>query len=131
MKEKEPVWVLRETVLLLHEESLVEHGGSTGIRDEGMLDSALGKPLNHFSFGDPAVFDLAASYAVGIVKNHPFIDGNKRTGFVTATLFLELNGYSFHATEVDAAVRTLALAAGEMTEVEFAAWLEANSTPPA
>ena len=131
MKEKEPVWVLRETVLLLHEESLVEHGGSTGIRDEGMLDSALGKPLNHFSYGSPAVFDLAASYAIGIVKNHPFIDGNKRMGFVTATLFLELNGHSFHATEVDAAIRTLALAAGEMTEAEYAAWLEANSTPPA
>ena len=125
---KEPIWVLRETVLLLHEQSLAEHGGSSGIRDEGLLDSALGRPLNLFSYGNPALFDLAASYVFGLVKNHPFLDGNKRTGFVTGVLFLALNGYRLTATEADAAVRTLALAAGEMTESAYAAWLEANTS---
>lgn len=124
---KEPVWILREVVFQLHELSLAEHGGSAGLRDEGLLDSALGKPLNQFVYGNPTIFDLAASYATGIAKNHPFIDGNKRAGFVEAVSFLELNGYGFSATEADAALRTLALAAGEMTESAYAAWLEANS----
>ena len=124
----EPEWVLRETVLMLHEQSLAEHGGSAGIRDEGLLDSAMGKPQNVWAYGKPNLFDLAASYAFGLVKNHPFIDGNKRTGFVVAVLFLELNGCQFHATEVDAAVCTLALAAGEMTESDYSTWLQANST---
>ena len=124
---KKPVWVLREVVFMLHEQSLAQFGGSAGIRDEGLLDSALGKPENLFAYGKPTIFDLAASYAFGLVKNHPFIDGNKRTGFITAVLFLELNGYRFQASEVDAAVRTLALAAGDMTEPAYAAWLKANS----
>jgi len=123
----EPQWVLRDTVLLLHEQSLAEHGGTSGIRDEGLLDSALGKPMNLFAYGEPALFDLAASYVYGLVKNHPFLDGNKRIGFVTGALFLALNGYQLIATEADAAIRTLALAAGEMTEKAYAAWLEANS----
>ena len=123
----EPQWVLRDTVLLLHEQSLAEHGGTSGIRDEGLLDSALGKPMNLFVYGEPALFDLAASYVYGLVKNHPFLDGNKRIGFVTGALFLALNGYQLIATEADAAIRTLALAAGEMTEKAYAAWLEANS----
>jgi death-on-curing protein len=124
---KMPVWVLREVVFMLHEQSLAKFGGSAGIRDEGLVDSALGKPENLFAYGKPTVFDLAASYAFGLVKNHPFIDGNKRTGFITAVLFLELNGYKFQASEVDAAVRTLALAAGEMTESAYAEWLKVNS----
>ena len=124
---KEPVWVLREVVFALHEQSLAQFGGSAGVRDEGLLDSALGKPLNLFAYGKPTLFELAASYAFGIVKNHPFIDGNKRAGFVVAVLFLELNRYTFQATEVDAALRTLSLAAGEMTEAAYAAWLKANS----
>ena len=124
----EPEWVLREVVLMLHEQSLAQFGGSAGMRDEGMLDSALGRPQNLFAYGNPTLFDLAASYAFGLVKNHPFIDGNKRTGFVVAVTFLECNGRCFTADEVDAAVRTLALAAGEETEAEFAAWLKANSS---
>lgn len=124
---KEPEWILKETVLALHEQSLSEHGGSSGIRDEGLLDSALGKPQNQFAYGAPNLFDLAASYAFGLVKNHPFIDGNKRTGFVTAILLLQLNGWRFTADEADAAIRTLALAAGDMTESAYAAWLETNS----
>jgi death-on-curing protein len=124
---KTPVWVLRDTVLLLHEQLLAEFGGLAGIRDEGMLDSALGKPENLFAYGKPNLFDLAASYGFGLIKNHPFIDGNKRVAFVTAVIFLELNGYKFQASEADAAVRTLALAAGELTEFAYAEWLKANS----
>ncbi len=124
---KEPTWVLREVVVLLHEQSLAQFGGSDGVRDEGLLDSALGKPQNLFAYGKPGLFDLAASYAFGLVKNHPFIDGNKRASFVVAVLFLELNGCTFQATEVDAALRTLALAAGEMSETDYADWLKANS----
>jgi death-on-curing protein len=124
---KKPVWVLHETVLVLHEQSLAEFGGAPGIRDEGLLDSALHKPENLFAYGKPTLFDLAASYGFGLVKNHPFIDGNKRAGFIVALVFLELNGYRFQAPEADAAVRTLAFAASEMSEAEFAAWLKANS----
>lgn len=124
---KEPEWILRETVHALHEQSLAQFGGSAGIRDEGLFDSALNRPQNLFAYGKPTLFELAASYAFGLAKNHPFIDGNKRTAFVTAVLFLELNGQRFEATEVDATVQTLALAAGEMAEVDFAAWLKASS----
>ena len=124
---KTPVWVLRETVLTLHEQSLAEFGGAAGIRDEGLLDSALAKPENLFAYGKPTIFDLAASYGFGLVKNHPFVDGNKRVGFIVAVVFLELNGHRFHSTEAEAAVRMLALAAGEMSEADFAAWLKANS----
>ncbi len=124
---KEPEWIRREVVFGLHELSLSQHGGSGGLRDEGLLDSALGRPLHLFAYGHPSIFDLAACYAFGLVKNHPFIDGNKRTGFVAAVLMLEINGYEFTANEADAALRTLALAAGEMTESAYAAWLEANS----
>ena len=124
---KEPAWVLREVVLLAHEQSLAQFGGSSGIRDDGLLDSALGKPQNRFTYGKPNLFELAASYAFGIVKNHPFIDGNKRAGFLTAVVFLESNGYRFYATEVDAVLRTLALAAGEMSEAAYAEWLKTSS----
>lgn len=124
---KEPEWVLREVVFAAHEQSLAQFGGSAGVRDEGLLDSALGKPLNLFAYGKPGLFELAASYAFGIVKNHPFIDGNKRTGFIVAVVFLELNGYEFQAGEVDATLQTLALAAGDISEAVFAGWLKANS----
>lgn len=124
---KEPVWVRRDVVLAYHERLLAEHGGSAGLRDAGLFESALGRPENLFAYGKPTLFDLAASYAFGLVKNHPFIDGNKRIGFGTATLFLELNDRHFGATEVDVVLRTLALAAGEMSEAAYAEWLKANS----
>jgi death-on-curing protein len=124
---KEPVWVLREVVFLAHEQSLARFGGSAGLRDEGLLDSALGKPLNLFAYGKPSVLELAASYAFGLVKNHPFLDGNKRAGFIAAVTFLQINGWRLEASEVDATIRTLALAAGEMSEADYADWLEANS----
>jgi len=124
---KAPVWVRRDVVLAVQEMLLAEHGGAAGIRDEGMLDSALGRPENLFAYGKPTVFELAAAYAFGLAKNHPFIDGNKRIGFATSIIFLELNGYVFTATEVDAVLKTLALAASEMTESAYAVWIKANS----
>ncbi|MGA9779441.1 MAG: type II toxin-antitoxin system death-on-curing family toxin [Limisphaerales bacterium] len=124
---KMPVWILRETALTLHEQTLAESGGEAGLRDEGLPDSALAKPQNLFAYGKPTLFELAASYGFGLVKNHPFMDGNKRVGFLLAVIFLELNGHHFQATEPEAAVRTRALAAGEMSETQYAAWLKANS----
>jgi death-on-curing protein len=124
---KEPYWLTREECLSLHDMMLSHYGGIEGVRDENMLESALAKPLQLFNYGKPAMADLAAAYAAGIVKNHPFLDGNKRTGFMMGAGFLERNGYEFYATEAEAVVRTLALAAGEMTEAAYAAWLKANS----
>ena len=124
---KRPVWLLRETVLALHEQLLSAFGGAAGIRDEGLLDSTLARPENRFSYGKPTLFDLAAAYAFGLIKNHAFIDGNKRIGFTAAVVFLETNGLRFAAAEADAAIRTLALAAGEMTEAEYAGWMKAHS----
>jgi death on curing protein len=123
----EPFWVDRGECLAMHEKLIERFGGLQGIRDESLLDSALNKPLHLFSYGRPTVFDLAASYATGIVKNHPFLDGNKRTGFVVAALFIESNGYSFQATEEEAVLETLALAAGQSSEADYAAWLARNS----
>ena len=125
----EPEWILRETVLALQEQSLAVFGGLGGIRDEGMLASALQRPVNLFTYETADLFALAASYAFGLAKNHPFIDGNKRAAFIVAVIFLELNGYRFHATEPDAALRTLALAAGEMSETEYTGWLRDHSSP--
>jgi death on curing protein len=124
---KRPVWVLTETVVALHEQLLAAFGGSGGVRDVGLLHSAMARPENRLAYGKPTLFDLGACYAFGLVKNHPFIDGNKRLGFAVAVVFLELNGYRFDATQADATVRTLALAAGDMSEHSFADWLAANS----
>lgn len=124
----QPEWILRETILALHEQLLAEFGGSPGIRDEGLLSSAMDRPANLLMYGKPSVFELAACYAFSLVKNHPFIDGNKRIGFATAVLFLELNGHYFRAPEVEAVIHTLALAAGTMDESAYAAWLKDNSS---
>lgn len=124
---KEPVWILRATVLALQEELLAQFGGSAGIRDEHLLDSALSRPQHLLAYGKPTVFALAASYGFGLVKNHLFVDGNKRIGFTVTVVFLELNGYRFQATEADAVLQTLALAAGEATEAAYSEWLKANS----
>lgn len=124
---KPPEWVLRDTVLALHEELVAEFGGSSGLRDEGLLASALARPENRLAYGKPSVFDLASSYAFGLVKNHAFVDGNKRIGFAVAAVFLEINGYRLLASEADAVVQTLALAAGAMNETDYSAWLKANS----
>ena len=126
---KEPLWVGREVVLALHDRLVSEFGGASGVRDDGMLESAISRPANQFAYSAASIPELAAAYAFGLVRNHPFVDGNKRIGFATAVLFLELNGRQFTATEVDATVRTLALAAHDLDEAGYAAWLEANSRP--
>lgn len=123
---KAPLWVRRETVLTLHDQLLAEFGGASGVRDAGLLDSALARPQNLLAHGKSSVFDLAASYAAGLVKNHPFVDGNKRIGFTVAVLFLELNRQRFAAPEAEAVVKTLALAAGAIGESAYAKWLETH-----
>ncbi len=122
----EPYWLTREECLALHDMMISHYGGLAGLRDDNMLESALARPRQLLHYGKPEMSDIAAAYAAGIVKNHPFLDGNKRTGFMLGAGFLERNGYEFHATEVDAVMRTLALAAGEMTEAAYAEWLKAN-----
>ncbi|MBB5518106.1 death-on-curing protein [Amphiplicatus metriothermophilus] len=110
----------------LHAEQLAEHGGAAGVRDEGLLESALARPENMAAYGEPDLFELAAAYAFGIVKNHPFVDGNKRAGFMAAATFLLLNGWTLTATDKEVVEAMLALAAGEASEEEFALWLKAN-----
>ena len=121
------VWIDERDALILHDRLLGAHGGASGVRDAGLLKSALARPQQHAVYVDPLdpVF-LAAVYTAGIVKNHPFIDGNKRTGFVLGVLFLELNGYRFTAAQEDAANAVLVLAAGQMDERAYAAFLTAN-----
>jgi len=126
---KEPVWLRKDVLLAVHERLLAEHGGSAGIRGEGLLESALGRPQNLFAYEKPTLFDLASAYACGVIKNHPFVDGNKRTGFMAAYLFLGRNGYEFEAAEGDVVIKTLAVAAGELDEKQYAKWLGSNSKP--
>ena len=114
-------------MLAIHDRQLVEHGGAEGLRDEALLESALGRPLNHFAYESSDVVELAAKYTAGIVQNHPFVDGNKRTGFVVGVLFLELNGFRFTASEEAAAQAVLELAAGTMDEKGFCEFLRANA----
>jgi death on curing protein len=123
------VWINRRALLLLHGESLVLHGGAPGIRDEGLLDSALARPENLAAYGQPDVHDCAAAYAFGLAKNHPFIDGNKRAAFLGAGMFLRLNGFRLTATQQDATLTMLALAASDMTEAAYADWLRKHTTP--
>jgi death-on-curing protein len=120
-------WIDKSVLLVLHDESLALHGGASGIRDEGLLDSALARPVNLAAYGEPDVADLAASYGFGLAKNHPFVDGNKRAAFLAVGLFIFLNGKRLSATQVDATITMLALAAGELEEADFAAWLRQNS----
>ena len=122
----EPVWIEHELVFAIHDRQLAEHGGAEGLRDETLLESALARPLNHLLYTGADIIDLVAKYTVGIVQNHPFVDGNKRTGFVVGVLFLELNGYRFVASEEDAAQAVLELAAGTIDEDSFRDFLRAN-----
>ncbi len=126
---KEPVWLEKLDCLSFHNSLLSRFGGLEGLRDEGLLESALARPLQLLSYGTPNHFDLAAAYAHGIVKNHPFLDGNKRSGLMAAALFLEINGWIFQAPEAEAVLMTLALAAGELDADEFSAWLQRSCSP--
>jgi death on curing protein len=119
----EPRWLDKRDLLILHAESLAEHGGAEGLRDEGLLDSALARPQNLLAYGGPDIFLMAAAYAFGIAKNHPFVDGNKRAAFLAAGVFLELNGWRLEADQDVATAAMLDLAAGELDEDGFAAWL--------
>jgi death-on-curing protein len=125
---KEPTWLRDDVIHVLHEQLLAEFGGAGGVRDAGALEPALARPLHRFAYKKSSLFDLAAEYAFGIVRNHPFTDGNKRVGFVAAITFLELNGYRFTASEADATLRTLALASNEIGASEYAEWLKTNSS---
>ncbi len=125
----EPVWIDKRDALTLHDRLLALHGGAAGLRDDGLLQSALARPQQHFAYAEGAgIVQLAALYTAGIVRNHPFIDGNKRTGFVLGVLFLELNGYAFTASEVDAAQAVIALASSALDETGYTAFLAANVT---
>jgi len=126
---KEPLWLDRPTIDAIHSELLVLFGGSAGLREENLLESALHRPLHLFAYGEStSLYQLAASYAAGIVKNHPFIDGNKRTGFMAAYTFLGQNGLRFNAPEAEVVLQTLALAAGDLDEAAYADWLAGSCT---
>ena len=128
-----PVWIEKRVVLAYHDMQLAEHGGSTGVRDEGLLESALARPQNVAAYADdvPTLYRLAAAYAFGIARNHPFVDGNKRTALVAAIAFLERNGLAFAASQQEAYLTFYDLAAGKLSEEELTAWFEKNSTPTA
>ncbi len=124
----EPLWLEERDALVLHDRLLALHGGAAGVRDDTLLQSALARPQQIHAYANaPDRLDLAAAYTAGIVRNHPFIDGNKRTGFVIGILFLELNGYRFTASEADAAQAVLELAAGTLDEAGYTNFLRANS----
>ncbi len=116
-------WVDRRSLILLHDESLAEHGGAPGLRDEGLLQSALARPLNLVSYGEPDVADLAAAYGMGLAKNHPFVDGNKRAAFLAVGLVLALNGRRLVATQAEAALAMFDVAASAIDEKGFAIWI--------
>jgi death-on-curing protein len=123
----DPEWLSKAVILAIHDEQLAEHGGGTGVRDDGLLESALARPRNRFAYHEAADLPtLAAAYGFGLARNHPFIDGNKRTAFVAAEMFLDLNGMILAASDADCVLTMLRLAAGEIEEDAFAAWLRAN-----
>ncbi len=122
-------WIGAVSALAIHDEQIAEHGGMPGLRDESLLLSALARPQNLAAYGDPDIAGLAASYAVGIARNHPFLDGNKRTAWVVAETFLLKNGYELTAGDRDGVRAMLAVAEGSMPETEFAAWLRSNLRP--
>jgi len=127
VKNRKPVWIEERDAIAIHDRLLALHGGGTGLRDQGLLESALARPRQHHAYASrPDVIEMAALNTAGIVRNHPFVDGNKRTGFVVGVLFLELNGFRFHASEADATQAVVALAEGALDEAAYGAWLRAN-----
>ena len=129
MTGPEPVWLLRAVVEAIHDEQLAEHGGGEGLRDAGLLESALGRPRNLAAYGAPDMAALAAAYGYGIARNHPFVDGNKRTAYVAVETFLLLNGLDLTAGDAECVVVILDLSAGELPEEGFTAWLRDNTRP--
>lgn len=125
----EPRWVPKAVVLAVHDAQIAEHGGGQGLRDEGLLEAALDRPRNLLHYGQPDMAALAAAYAYGLAKNHPFVDGNKRTSFVTCELFLDLNGHELTMEDAEAVTTWLALAAGELGEAELAERIRHATAP--
>ena len=123
------IWVADAVALAAHREQLAEHGGGEGVRDPGLFESAMSRPKNLAAYGEPDVADLAAAYAFGIARNHPFVDGNKRTAAVVSETFLRLNGDELVASDSELVVQFLALASGELTEDELASWFRARLAP--
>ena len=121
------VWIDPAVLMAVHDEQLVEHGGAAGLRDPGLFDSALARPRHASTYGDPDAAALAAAYGYGIARNHPFIDGNKRTAFVAIELFLALNGMELHADDADCVMTMLSVAAGTLSEDDLAAWIRQHS----
>jgi death-on-curing protein len=124
-----PVWLSPDVLLAIHEEQLAEHGGGEGIRDMGLLESALARPMNLIAYGAPDFPALGASLGFGLARNHPFVDGNKRTAYVAVETFLALNGLDLIAGDAECVVVMLDLAAGDLPEAGFAAWLRDNTRP--
>jgi death on curing protein len=122
----EPLWLTRQMIVAIHDEQLVIHGGASGLRDAGMLESALDRPKNRWVYEQAELAELAAAYAFGIARNHPFVDGNKRTALLALYTFLGLNGIDFVVAEADAASIILSLAAGEVSEESLARWIRDN-----
>jgi death on curing protein len=128
VKRNEPAWIDERDALAIHDRLLADHGGFPGLRDEGLLRSALARPRQHNAYADsPDVVEMAALYTSGLVRNHPFVDGNKRVAFVVGVLFLELNDFRFIASEEDATQAVLSLASGTLNEAAYTTWLRANS----
>jgi death-on-curing protein len=128
VKKKEPLWIEERDVVAIHDRLLSLHGGATGMRDRGLLESALARPRQHYVYADASdIVEMSALYTAGIVRNHPFVDGNKRTGFVIGVLFLELHGFDFRASEEDATQAVMALAAGTLDDAGYSAWLRENT----
>lgn len=123
------VWLSSDVLLAVHDEQLAEHGGAAGVRDVGLFDSALARPRNLVSYGTPDVCELAAAYGFGLARNHPFVDGNKRTAFVAVELFLALNGHELLADDANCVLTMLALAGGQLAEPAFAQWLREHTQP--
>lgn len=123
---REPRWLPKDLIRAVHDRQLAEHGGARGVRDQGLLESALARPQNLFAYGETDVVALAGAYAFGIARNHPFIDGNKRTAFVACELFLAANRYALTASDEECLAMMLSLAASEIDEAEFAAWPRDN-----
>jgi death-on-curing protein len=122
------VWLTRKLVDAIHDIQLAEHGGAAGLRDEGLLESALARPLNRAAYGEPDIVELAALYGLAIARNHPFVDGNKRTSWATLATFLVLNGVQITASEAAVVVAMQEMAAGELTDGEFTLWLREHTT---
>jgi death-on-curing protein len=123
------VWLSRALILAVHDEQLAQHGGASGIRDMGLLESALSRPANRAAYGDPDIAEPAALYAIALARNHPFVDGNKPTAYVALELCLRLNGLRFPVSDAEAAVVMLQLAASEISDEEFTTWVRQNAVP--